>query len=519
VTAPIIGIDLGTTNSVVAHTDPAGTVTVLTDETGARIVPSVVHYDQGGKVVVGTYARRYLSVEPARVASIFKRGMGTPTFLPNGKEFVVDGKARTPEELSSWVLKKLGAMASEHFGEPVTKAVITVPHYFGEPERKATRNAGEIAGLEVLQIVNEPTAAALAHGYEGDAVEGTLLVFDLGGGTFDVTLMRHGASGEMEVIATGGDRQLGGADFDAAIFAWMADQVKEQTGIDLSAEPTNEDELRDRSNAIQAAEQMKIELSGRPQANGQLAVGGRSVQLVLSREEFEGLIAEQVGLVEDAVLVTLDKVDLEGTDVTTALMVGGSSRIPLFQAMVERITGKKPELTKNLDEDVARGAALFAAKLGGSLDPRSELALRPDPVDAAPHALGISVVDPRDRSRLINQVVIPEATPTPHASTHSFETAFDAQSDVRLQLNEGADQDLDFTRQLDESTGHFPNPVPLGHPLRCEIEYTADQLIRVHLFDGATQELLTEIEVEHKGLLSQSERDAARDYLRRTELE
>src|SRR3954447_17642288 len=207
---PVLGIDLGTTNSVVSYADESGLVAVIADESGDRIIPSVVHFEQSGSVVVGRLARDYSKVEPERVARIFKRGMGTPTFLKNGEPFEVDAKAWTPEELSSLILKKLRNMAEEHFEDAATKAVITVPYYFGEPERAATRSAGEIAGLEVLQIVNEPTAAAIAHGIDARGEEaGKLLVFDLGGGTFDVTVMRYGADGEMTVIAGDGDRELG----------------------------------------------------------------------------------------------------------------------------------------------------------------------------------------------------------------------------------------------------------------------------------------------------------------------
>jgi molecular chaperone DnaK len=501
---PVIGIDLGTTNSVVAYADESGTVTVIADENGDRIIPSVVHFEPNGNIVVGRYAREYLKIEPQRVARIFKRGMGTPTFLPGGQPFVVDGRTLVPEELSALVLLKLRKMAEAHFGEPVTDAVITVPHYFGEPERAATRSAGEIIGLNVLQIVNEPTAAAIAHGHSGEAEEGTLLVFDLGGGTFDVTVMRNGAGGEMEVIATGGDRELGGTDFDEAIVSWMAEQAR---GIGA--------ELGNRAEVAEPAEQMKMEVSARDEAKRSLSFDGKPLIAALTRDEFERLIADQARLVEDAVLGTLDKLDLEGPEVTATLMVGGSSRIPMFQTMVEKIVGKKPELTKNLDEDVARGAALLGAKLGDTLDPRSELALRPNPVDAASHALGLTLVHPEDHSRLINEVVIPEGTPIPHASSHDLMTVDDGQTTVKLELNEGADQDLDFTRRLDESVGHFGRPVPKEHPLRCAIEYTADQLIKVHLYDGLSGQLLTELEVAHKGMLSEEQRDAAREYLRR----
>jgi molecular chaperone DnaK len=264
---------------------------------------------------------------------------------------------------------------------------------------------------------------------------------------------------------------------------------------------------------------MKLELSTRNEARRNLAVAGRPVLTSLSREQFEELIDDQARLVEDAILLTLDKRDLEGGDVKTALMVGGSSRIPLFQAMVERIVGKAPELTKNLDEDVARGAALLGAKLGDTLDPRSELARRPKPIDAASHALGTTVVRPDDHSRFMNLVVIPEGTPIPHASTHSLWTVDEGQTRVKLDLNEGGDEDLDFTRRLDSSMGHFGHPVPREHPLRFHIEYTADQLIKVHLYDGVSGQLLTELEVAHKGLLSEEQRDAAREYLRGTEVE
>jgi molecular chaperone DnaK len=508
---PILGIDLGTTNSVVSYADESGSVTVITDESGDRIIPSVVHFEQGGNVVVGRLARDYAKVEPQRVARVFKRGMGTPTFLKNGEPFEVDGKAWTPEELSSLILKKLRNMAEQHFEGPATQAVITVPYYFGEPERAATRSAGEIAGLEVLQIVNEPTAAAIVHGVEGDSKPGRLLVFDLGGGTFDVTIMRYGEGGETEVIATSGDRELGGADFDEAILEKMIEVAQQETGQDLTEDPWT------LNAATVLAEEIKQELSTRESATRPLPVSGKPVMFTLSRKEFEELIAERIELVEDAILNALDRAEIEGSAVDEVLMVGGSSRIPVFQEMVERITGSKPKLTKNLDEDVSRGAALLGAKLGDSLDPRSELASRPKPVDAASHALGVAVLD-EETSQLINQVVIPEGTPIPHSSTHPFMAASEGQTEVALVLNEGSDRDLDFVRELGKSLGKLAEPVHKGHPLRCEIQYTADQLIEVQLLDGVSGQLLTELSVEHKGMLSDQERADAREFLQQAEV-
>ena len=463
-------------------------------------------------MVVGRLARDYAKVEPGRVARVFKRGMGTPTFLKNEEPFEVDGKAWTPEELSSLILKKLKNMAEQHFEGPVSQAVITVPHYFGEPERAATRSAGEIAGLEVLQIVNEPTAAAIVHGVDGTPVPGKLLVFDLGGGTFDVTIMQYGEGGETEVIATSGDRELGGADFDEAILERMIEVALKETGQDLTEDGWT------LNAATVLAEEIKQELSTRESATRPLPVSGKPVMFTLSRGEFEELIKGQIELVEDAILNALDRAKIQGSEVEDVLMVGGSSRIPIFQAMVERISGSKAKLTKNLDEDVARGAALLGAKLGDSLDPRSELAQRPKPVDAASHALGISLVESEESTTLINQVIIPDGTPIPHSSTHDLLAASEGQREVELVLNEGSDRDLDFVRELGKSTGQLAEPVRRGHPLRCEIQYTADQLIEVQLYDGVSNQLLTQLSVEHKGMLSEQERADAREFLQRAEI-
>lgn len=239
--------------------------------------------------------------------------------------------------------------------------------------------------------------------------------------------------------------------------------------------------------------------------------------LTLTRDEFEDLIKDQIELVEDAVLNAIDKSELEASKIERVLMVGGSSRIPVFQEMVKRITGVSPELTKNLDEDVSRGASMLGAKLGGQLDPRSQLAQLPKPVDAASHALGINVVD--EQGRLYNEVVIQEGTPLPHKfSTNQFSTATEGQAMIELVLNEGADRDLDFVRTLDRSTGNFPAPVERGHPLRCDIEYTAEQLINVQMFDGVSGQFLCNVEVKHDGNLSDEEKSAARDLLQTAEI-
>jgi molecular chaperone DnaK len=507
---PVIGIDLGTTNSVVSYTDDAGTTHVIADENGDRIVPSVIHFTTDGDIVVGHQAREYASIQPERVARVFKRGMGEPTHLADGQPFKVDGKTYAPEELSSIVLKKLSQVAEQHLGGAAKRAVITVPHYFGDPERAATRSAGEIAGLEVLQIVNEPTAAAIAHGIDARGEEsGKLLVFDLGGGTFDVTVMRYGAGGDMTVIAGDGDRELGGADFDRAILQDMTAAVKAQTGGDLGAD------LSDLADAIEAAESIKKELSTRQTSMKRLISGGQSVTYELTRERFASLIAQQIEYVEDAVGRVFDD-EAVGGNVDKALMVGGSSRIPLFKDLVREITGLEPLLTKNLDEDVSRGASMLGAKLGSTtLDPRSELAKMPKPTDAASHAVGITLVR-EDGHTEYNQVIIPRGASVPYSGTFTFGAASDNQSEVVVVLNEGDDEDLTFTRELTKSLGRFSRPVPRGYALRFEVEYTVEQLVKVSVFDGETGERICEVEIQRDGVLNETAKAEARAFLTRT---
>ncbi len=502
----IIGIDLGTTNSVVAFTDPNGVTEVIAGKDGDRIVPSVVYFPQGGDPVVGTAAKQYAVVEPDRVAKLFKRGMGERTFQPDGSPFTVDGKTWSPEELSSLVLRKLVQMAEEHFGEPVRRAIITVPAYFGEPERAATRSAGELIGLDVLRILNEPTAAAFAHGLEHAGQPGRVLVFDLGGGTFDVTIMDVGADGALEVVGTGGDRRLGGADFDQLIYEQM-EQTVSKAGGNLAADPWT------KADAYAKAEEVKKELSSLDSSTRPITAGGRPVMFSLSRAEFEGLIKQQLQAVGDITLYTLENADVAPADITTVLMVGGSSRIPAFHTLLADTCGREPTFSRNLDEDVARGAAVLATKLGGELNPRSQLAAIPPPVDTASHALGVTVLVDERLGTERNSIVIPAGTAIPVSREETYQTAAANQKQINVRLNEGDDEDLEFVRELGSSIGTFTRPVPKGHPIRVEMSYTADQLIRVKAFDGQDGTFLCEFEVERKSNLSDLEKKAARSFL------
>lgn len=506
----IVGIDLGTTNSVVSWTDQSGRTEVLAGTDGVRILPSVVYFEPGGNVVVGDRATQFAVIEPTRAARLFKRGMGTPTFLPGGRTFDVDGKTWSPEALSSLVLAKLMSNASSHLHREVRRAVITVPAYFGEPERAATRMAGEIAGIEVVRILNEPTAAAIAHGFDHRGMKSRMLVFDLGGGTFDVTIMDIENDGSMNVVATGGDRQLGGSDFDSLIFDEMAEQADRTFGVDLTSD------LYAFMDARNKAEEIKKDLSSMSSARRPITVGGRPMMFELSRDRFEQMIDGHIGDVRDTIMNTIENARCSANDIDQVLMVGGSSRIPIFSRILREITGREPTMSRNLDEDVSRGAAILAAKMRGDATPQSVIDVVPIPQDVASHGLGVSLmVD----GHMCNTVVIPSGTPLPAFGEVEAWTLMDGQEVLKLELNEGDEFDLQYVRKLGESEGRFSRPRPIDHPIRIVMSYDADQIVNVKAFDGKTNEFVCEINLKHEALLSPQEREAARDFLKGLEFE
>jgi molecular chaperone DnaK len=503
----IFGIDLGTTNSVIAYTDPTGTTEVIAGQDGNRIVPSVVYFGTDGSQIVGTSARQRAIVEPERVAMLFKRGMGEKTFLDDEQDFMVDGKVWSPEELSASVLKKLALMGQDRFGEPVRRVVITVPAYFGDNERAATKSAGEIAGLEVVHIVNEPTAAAIAHGLD-KASDGRILVFDLGGGTFDVTVMEVAPDGSMKVLATDGSRRLGGMDFDNLILDEMIAAAR-KGGLDI-------EEPWARQDAYGKAEAMKKELSTLETATTSLTGSGRPLAFELTRARFEKLIERRVTSTEDTTGSTLEMAHLEPADISTVLMVGGSSRIPVFQRMLERVFGKPPVFSRNLDEDVARGAAMLGAKEGTDLDPRTALAIMPKPADVCSRGLGIKAYN--EERVLRNSIIIPGQTPVPAHREETYNTADEGQTQVDIFLNEGDEEDLEFVKNIGTGTGHFGRAVPLGYPIKVEISYDRAGLIVLNAYDGETGAFMCEIKVDRPGNLSAAQVARATALLSQTKV-
>ena len=354
--AKIIGIDLGTTNSCAAVID-GGKPVVIPNAEGQRTTPSVVAFTKAGERLVGDAAKRQAVTNAPRTVSSVKRSMGSDTRIP------IDGKSYAPQQISAMILQKLKADAEAYLGEPVTEAVITVPAYFNDAQRQATKDAGRIAGLEVRRIINEPTAAALAYGLDNGRAQ-TVMVYDLGGGTFDVSLIQIG-DGIVQVLATCGDNHLGGDDFDARIVDWLVEQFRREHGRDLTGDRVAMQRLREE------AEKAKKELSAatRTEINLPFLTAGPDgpvhFQATLTRALFDDLCRELVERTALPVRNALSDARLSASDLDQVLLVGGSTRIPAVQAKVQRMVGLEPSRTLNPDECVALGAAVQAGRLGG----------------------------------------------------------------------------------------------------------------------------------------------------------
>ena len=411
----VIGIDLGTTNSCVAVME-GGESVVIANAEGNRTTPSVVAFSKTGERMVGQVAKRQAITNPDRTISSIKREMGTD------HRVTIDGKAYTPQEISAMILQKLKADAEAYLGSTVTEAVITVPAYFTDSQRQATKDAGKIAGLEVKRIINEPTAAALAYGLDKESDQ-KIMVYDLGGGTFDVSILEIG-DGVIEVLATAGNNRLGGDDFDECVMKYLVSEFKKAEGIDLSGDKVAMQRLKE------AAEKAKIELSGVTSSNINLpyitadATGPKHLDVTLTRAKFNELTAHLVEATMGPVRQAMDDAGLSGSDISKVLLVGGSSRIPAVQDAVKKITGKEGFKGINPDECVAMGAAIQAGVLTG--DVKGLLLL-----DVTPLSLGIETMG-GVCTRLIER-----NTTIPAKKSQIFSTAADNQTSVEVNVLQG----------------------------------------------------------------------------------
>ena len=445
----IIGIDLGTTNSCVSVME-GGEATVIPNAEGHRTTPSVVAFSKTGERMVGQVAKRQAVTNPDRTISSIKREMGSDY------KVTIDGKKYTPQEISAMILQKLKSDAEAYLGGPVSEAVITVPAYFTDAQRQATKDAGKIAGLEVKRIINEPTAAALAYGVDKEQSQ-KVMVYDLGGGTFDVSILDID-DGVIEVLATAGNNRLGGDDFDECIMKWMVSEFKRTDGVDLSGDKVAMQRLKE------AAEKAKIELSGVTSTNINLpyitadATGPKHLDLTLTRAKFNELTAHLVEATAGPVKQAMSDAGLTGNDIHKVLMVGGSSRIPAVQEMVKKLTGKEGFKGINPDECVADGAAIQGGVLGGDV---AGVVL----LDVTPLSLGIETLGG------VCTKLIERNTTIPTKKSQVFSTAADNQTSVEVNVLQGEREMAAYNKSLGRFQLDGIAPARRGVP---QIEVTFD---------------------------------------------
>jgi molecular chaperone DnaK len=490
----VVGIDLGTTYSAIAVVNSHGKPEIIPNREGERITPSVVLFD-GEAPLVGSMAKRSAVASPLNVVQFVKRQMGDPSW----KFRTEQGSSHTAEEISAIILKRLKEDAESALGESIRDAVITVPAYFDDAQRKATQDAGRIAGLNVLRIINEPTAAALVYGIENNEKRQTILVYDLGGGTFDVTIMEVGAD-EIRVVATGGNRNLGGFDWDNEVMQFLNSEFQKIGGPDLFCDPTLEQDLRDK------AEIAKKTLSSREKTTVYLSAGGKTASLPFNREQFDELTGSLLKRTATIMEAVLDDAKLAWPDIDKVLLVGGSTRMKAVSGLVERITGKKPSMELHPDEVVALGAALQGVQLAVRAGTSDLVEVESFPLveisDVNSHSLG--VIANNEHGREYNSIILQKNAPLPAEASDVFATVVDDQTQIRVRVTEGEDEDLAYVKIVGEATMPIP-PHPKNSPIEITFKYDLDGMLHGTVFDLTTKKELGKLRIARTSNLTDSD--------------
>ncbi|NUM36477.1 MAG: Hsp70 family protein [Candidatus Brocadiae bacterium] len=508
----VAGIDLGTTFSAIAYLDEHGKAAIIPNSDNERITPSVVLFDEN-EVIVGKIAKANAIADPEHIIQFIKREMGNREW-----ERAFFGKTYTPESISALILKRIVQDAQKMLNKEIQEAIITVPAYFGDSERKATQDAGEIAGIKVLGILNEPTAAAIAYGLDKLNRNQKVLVYDLGGGTFDVSILSI-ENKEIRVLATAGEVQLGGKDWDDEIINYVASCFQKEYSIDPRDDLDAYQALRD------TAEMAKITLSTKPKTRIVCQCQGQSLKIELTREQFEEITKALLAQTETYLPLVLEKASLKKEDLDTILLVGGSTRMPQIKQSVTQFFGKEPDCSINPDESVALGAALYATILKLQKSP-SDLTLKYIPeeiqemfcglkvTNVTAHSLGIIA---KDKGVKKNIILIPEQTPVPATQTEIFGTEVDNQMVVHVQVVEGESENPDECIIIGDCSISDLPPRPAGAPVQVTFKYNENGRIEVEAQDKQTGKN-ARTEIEHSGGLSKGKIEQKKKEIHKMEI-